>query len=95
MAQQRKYLQFCKTPDRRSPFVWPHEQDDENSTLPQKGAQLNTIEKFHIHTEFAKNSCLYDPQTILSNAIFDTLIKDRPTQQLPNTPTPIPDCRHS
>jgi len=41
----------------------------------KKGAHLNTIQKFHIHIEFAKNNHLNDPQTILLNAIFDTLIK--------------------
>jgi len=46
----------------------------------KKGANLNTIEKFLIHTESAKNNHLNDPQTILPSAIFDTLIKtDRPT----------------
>jgi len=43
-------------------------------------AHFNTIDKFHIHTEFAKNNYLNDPQAILPNAIFDTLIKtDWPT----------------
>jgi len=32
-------------------------------------AHLNTTEKFHIHTEFAKNNHLNDPQTILTNAL--------------------------
>jgi hypothetical protein len=45
----------------------------------KKGAHLNTMEKFHIHTEFAKNNHLSDPQTILPNAIFDTLKKTRTT----------------
>jgi len=45
----------------------------------KKGAHRNTIEKFHIHTEFAKNNHLNDPQTILLNTIFDTLIKAQPT----------------
>jgi len=47
----------------------------------KKSSHLNTIEKFHIHTEFAKNNHLNDPQTILPNAIFETLIKARPTAQ--------------
>ena len=41
----------------------------------KKGAHLNTIEKFHIHTESVTNNHLNDPQTIHPNAIFDTLIK--------------------
>jgi len=46
----------------------------------KKGAHLNTVEKFHIHTESVKNNHLNDPQTIHPNAIFDALIKtDRPT----------------
>jgi hypothetical protein len=57
----------------------------------KKGAHLNTIEKFHTHTESAKNFHLNDPQTILPNAIFDTLIKtDQPTIKPYNCPTPSP-----
>jgi len=56
----------------------------------KKGAHLNTIEKFHIHTEFAKKNHLNDPQTVLSNAIFDTLIKARPTIKPSYCPTPNP-----
>ena len=41
----------------------------------RKGAHLNTIERFHIHTEFAANNHLNDPQTIIPNAIFNTLTK--------------------
>jgi hypothetical protein len=40
-----------------------------------KGAHLNTIERFHIHTEFATNNHLNNPQAIFPNAIFDTLTK--------------------
>jgi len=41
----------------------------------RKGDHLNTIERFHIHTEFAANSHLNDPQTIFPNAILNTLTK--------------------
>jgi len=61
----------------------------------KKGAHLNTVEKFHIHTESTKNNHLNDPQTILPNAIFDTLIKtDRPLNTSIAQP-PHPDYRHS
>jgi len=40
-----------------------------------KGPYLNTIERFHIHTESAKNNHLNDPQTIHPSAIFDTILK--------------------
>ena len=40
-----------------------------------KGPYLNIIERFHIHTESAKNSHLNDPQTIHPDAIFDKLLK--------------------
>jgi hypothetical protein len=43
----------------------------------RKGAHLNTIERFHIHTEFAANNHLNDPQTIFPNAIFHTLTKNQ------------------
>jgi hypothetical protein len=41
----------------------------------KKGAHLNTIERFHIQTEFAANNHPNDPQTIFPNAIFNTLTK--------------------
>jgi len=41
----------------------------------RKGAHLNTIERFHTHTEFATNNHLNDPQIIFPNAIFSTLTK--------------------
>ena len=57
----------------------------------KKGAKVNTIEKFHIHTELAKKNHLNDPQTILPNSIFDTLIKiERPTLKPYNCPIPSP-----
>jgi len=40
-----------------------------------KGAHLNTLERFHIHTEFTTNNHLNDNHTILPNKIFDTLAK--------------------
>ena len=43
----------------------------------RKGAHLNTIERFHIHTEFAANNQLNDPQTIFPNAIFHALTKNQ------------------
>jgi hypothetical protein len=41
----------------------------------RKGAHLNTIERFHTHTEFAASNHLNDPQTIFPKAIFSTLLK--------------------
>jgi len=41
----------------------------------KKGAHLNTIERFHIHTEFVANKHLNDSQTIFLNTAFYTLIK--------------------
>jgi hypothetical protein len=40
----------------------------------KKGAHLNTLERFHIHSEFTKNNSLNDPLTILPNAIFDVIM---------------------
>jgi hypothetical protein len=57
----------------------------------KKGAHLNTVEKFHIHTESTKNNHLNDPQTILPNAVFNTLIKtDKPSIKAYNCPNPSP-----
>jgi hypothetical protein len=41
----------------------------------KKGAHLNTLERFQIHTEFAANNHLNENQTVYPNAIFNTLIK--------------------
>jgi len=41
----------------------------------KKGTHLNTIERFHIHDEFASSNHLDDNQTIFPIAIFDILIK--------------------
>jgi len=43
----------------------------------KKGAHLNTLERFHIHTESAANNHLNDNHTIFPNAIFDTLAKEQ------------------
>jgi len=57
----------------------------------KKGAHLNTIEKFHIHTESVKNNHRNDPQMIHRNVIFDALIKtDRSTIKPYNCPAPSP-----
>ena len=40
-----------------------------------KRPYLNTIERFHIHKESAKNNHFNDPNTVQPNAIFDTLLK--------------------
>ena len=41
----------------------------------RKGAHLNRLERFHIHTEAAKNNHLNEGHTVYPNAIFDTLLK--------------------
>jgi hypothetical protein len=42
----------------------------------KKGAHLNTLERFHIHTEHKANNHLNDKHTVFPNAIFDTLLKN-------------------
>jgi hypothetical protein len=42
----------------------------------KKGPHLNTIERFHIHTESKVNNHLNDDHTIFPNAIFDALLKN-------------------
>jgi len=44
----------------------------------RKGPHLNTLERFHIYTEFAANNHLNDNHTVLPNAIFDTLARTKP-----------------
>jgi len=41
----------------------------------KKGAHVNTLERFQIHTEFAANNHLKENQTVYPKAIFDTLVK--------------------
>ena len=41
----------------------------------KKGPHLNTIERFHIHTEAIANNQINDDHTIFPNAIFDVLTK--------------------
>jgi len=40
----------------------------------KKGAHLNTVERFYIHTEYAVNNHLNGSQNIFPNAIFDTIL---------------------
>ena len=40
-----------------------------------KGNHLNTIEKFHIYTEFKNDNHLNDEHTAARDKIFDTLLK--------------------
>jgi hypothetical protein len=50
----------------------------------KKGPHLNTIERFHIHTESLTNNHLNDDHTIFPNPIFDILSRtDRPLTFLP------------
>ena len=48
-----------------------------------KGAHLNTIQRYHIYAEFTKNNHLNDEHTTFPNKIFDSLLK-------PHQPTPLP-----
>src|SRR5215510_14141111 len=41
----------------------------------RKGPHLNTIERFHIYTEYMNGSHLNDEHTIFPNKIFESLIK--------------------
>ena len=57
----------------------------------RKGAHLNILERFHIHTESAANNHLDDNHTILPNAIFDTLARNKNSHKMlpaPNKNTP-------
>jgi hypothetical protein len=47
--------------------------------LHKKGPHLNTLEKFHIYTEFRANNHLNDEHFITTNAIFDTLCQVKTT----------------
>jgi hypothetical protein len=41
----------------------------------QKSTQLNTVERYYIHVEFAANKHLNDRQNIFPNPIFDAILK--------------------
>jgi len=65
----------------------------------KKGPHLNTIEKFHIHTESIANNQLNDDHTIFPNSIFDSLSRNnRPKPSHPDnrrirTPNSHPQTR--
>ena len=61
----------------------------ENTQVHKKGPHLNTLEIFHTHKEITENNHLNDPQTILPNAIFTTLLKTRRTDQYTSYPLSI------
>jgi hypothetical protein len=42
------------------------------------GPHLNTLERFYIHKEAARNNHLNDDHTITPNKIFDTILKMQP-----------------
>jgi len=39
-----------------------------------KGAHLNTVEKYYIYTEYTKDNHLNDNQTIFPSKIFDAIL---------------------
>jgi hypothetical protein len=41
----------------------------------RKGPHLNTLEKFHIHEEAARNNHLKDDKTVIPNKIFEAIQK--------------------
>jgi hypothetical protein len=43
----------------------------------KKSAHLNTLERYHIHTEFTTNNHLNDSQNIFPNKIFDAILKTK------------------
>jgi len=40
-----------------------------------KGSHLNTVERFYVYTEYLNNNHLNDDHTILTNMIFEALLK--------------------
>jgi hypothetical protein len=40
--------------------------------IQKKGLHMNTVEKFYIHKEAAKDNHLNDEHTVTNNIIFDT-----------------------
>ena len=66
---------FAKHLNEESHPFGPMEEITQIIQYQGKGANLNTIERYHIHTEFEAGNHLNDPQTISPNAIFQTLTK--------------------
>jgi len=54
----------------------------------RKGAHLNMLERFHIHTEAATNNHLNEGHTVYPNAIFDTLLRTHRHKKTHPTLTP-------
>jgi hypothetical protein len=51
-----------------------------------KGAHLNTIERYFIYKEFYENNQLNDEHNISPNKIFDALLKGTPQAINPSSP---------
>jgi hypothetical protein len=47
-----------------------------NSTNPEKGALLNTIERFYIFKEASTHSQLNDPHTVPSSSNFQAILNE-------------------
>jgi hypothetical protein len=45
------------------------------NTTKKKSPHLNSIEKFHIYSEYLNDSHLNDEQTIFPNKTFDAILK--------------------
>jgi hypothetical protein len=58
------------------------------SQCQNKGAHLNTIERFHIYSEYTNENHLNDNQNIFPNKIFDNILN-------PYLPSPPPPPRPS
>jgi hypothetical protein len=43
--------------------------------IQRKGPHLNTLERFYIHKEASLNNHLNDDHTVISNSVFDTIVK--------------------
>jgi predicted RNA-binding Zn-ribbon protein involved in translation (DUF1610 family) len=57
--------------------------------LQNKGAHLNTIERFYIYAECTNNNHLNDDSTISPSKFFDTLLKPLQPQKTPHPPSTL------
>jgi hypothetical protein len=49
----------------------------QNLHFQGKSAHFNTLERYHIHTEFTTNNHLNDSQNIFPNKIFETILRTK------------------
>jgi len=57
----------------------------ETVQITNKGQMMDILETFYIFRETKTNNQINDRMTVKSNLIFDTVVRNDPSSELPNT----------